>query len=883
MDYFSELLESYTKLKKRTFKLVYLSEQEEAQADEERNQQIIQQILAAAAKELPSPGTGEPSPGLPKDANGAQEAGSVLTGQTGQTVAVWRKGGAPDGPIIGRLIDGNEVGQLLDAGGQLALGRPAGGAVWKALTGGSVDQVNRTQTTELVQKQQGELGYLFTSPEKGFPNAGELTSLLRDNLLALENICALQRFENPDLSAICGGEEKQSGLIGGNVTRGLESQLANAFAVSASPKGLVRVEPADLAGDIEGALEAHKRLLTVIAENETITPRLCKTINQYVGRAKNNRLVLYVPHTGKTRGIAISQTQLQKGVLDFLDHQGCGVQKHKYAGDKGSLENLQGRVNETTLGTATAIASEIASLMAQGRAWTPTPGPGVGTIPPEITQILQYYLQDIAADLEEIDQLAGQFPLSEVGISTDSLELADEIVEFQKEFGTTDGRKKYLKLLLAKNFDVLSQINADGVSPIGASQKLGVKSDSIFMFKVDPNDFDEALGRASGAAAALKLDPSTAPITKTAQELVDNVRDNKSRVVLLRRLDRMLGAGWKGDEEIIIVNAAQKLSKDPSTKQGQLSVVRSAQAWIPIGQPGAFTGKGNEPTDPTAYWDRLHKFTGLDQTRIANAGSLVSDIHSNLTNASRISAKGAGPNAASTAAGYNPFWDGQGHPSVMTSQQIATDVQALLQMSFPAGEMPTLLQNTIREYTPQGQQQQIDMSDPEARATLSESVQRAYLVTKVRNELDQEPMRDYLITTAGMCIMDMEDVSQIVAKPNGDTFYYDQNELLKNMGLAYQNDPSLLTISMGAEPGKTGENVVKFEFPSDPNDPTSEKITFRMALERQGDDANWMGRTNNEQLKLLEGKEIETHKSNLMYEYLKGQHQLLETLLNQTT
>ena len=43
MDYFSELLESYSKLKKRTYKLTYISEQEEGEAFS-----TLQQILSQA-------------------------------------------------------------------------------------------------------------------------------------------------------------------------------------------------------------------------------------------------------------------------------------------------------------------------------------------------------------------------------------------------------------------------------------------------------------------------------------------------------------------------------------------------------------------------------------------------------------------------------------------------------------------------------------------------------------------------------------------------------------------------------------------------------------------------------------------------------------------
>ena len=49
MDYFSELLESYSKLKKRTYKITYISEQEDPIADPEalkRAQQAADNVIS---------------------------------------------------------------------------------------------------------------------------------------------------------------------------------------------------------------------------------------------------------------------------------------------------------------------------------------------------------------------------------------------------------------------------------------------------------------------------------------------------------------------------------------------------------------------------------------------------------------------------------------------------------------------------------------------------------------------------------------------------------------------------------------------------------------------------------------------------------------------
>ena len=49
MDYFSELLESYGKLKKRTFKLTYINEQEDALVNQEA-ENLVRQYIASAPK-----------------------------------------------------------------------------------------------------------------------------------------------------------------------------------------------------------------------------------------------------------------------------------------------------------------------------------------------------------------------------------------------------------------------------------------------------------------------------------------------------------------------------------------------------------------------------------------------------------------------------------------------------------------------------------------------------------------------------------------------------------------------------------------------------------------------------------------------------------------
>ena len=49
MDYFSELLESYGKLKKRTFKLTYLNEQEDSLVNKEA-EELVRKYIATAPK-----------------------------------------------------------------------------------------------------------------------------------------------------------------------------------------------------------------------------------------------------------------------------------------------------------------------------------------------------------------------------------------------------------------------------------------------------------------------------------------------------------------------------------------------------------------------------------------------------------------------------------------------------------------------------------------------------------------------------------------------------------------------------------------------------------------------------------------------------------------
>lgn len=108
MDYFNELLDSYTKLRKRTFKLVYINEEEAK--EQGPSEEELAAARAAADKAIANPGESASNPLQLTDKllifKGAKDSGNInITGHAGSRVDAVVKGGVTVQAVYDRLVN----------------------------------------------------------------------------------------------------------------------------------------------------------------------------------------------------------------------------------------------------------------------------------------------------------------------------------------------------------------------------------------------------------------------------------------------------------------------------------------------------------------------------------------------------------------------------------------------------------------------------------------------------------------------------------------------------------------------------------------------------------------------------------------------------------
>ena len=907
MDYFTELLASYKKLKKRSFKLRYISEAENQESEQQNVQDAMQGETVALdwlktnyaqfqQATFETPWAGETKPGttmkvwlaaaaLPRhDAETGERVGQQAS-EIQQNVVK-----ASSGKEFGEVAIGD--GQSLELSPQLkASPKNYMNFLKKFIGEDGTEETDSAAAVDAGEAAKGELGFLFKT--LGFINAPKLTTLLRKSFEALGVICKKNLSEA--FKKLCakkgahGNEDSpQRGMIGGSEYRGLESQLSKAIILRMTyeeeegsvlgwgqrPAGLEQV-PATEADPklIEGALQAHAEVLEAL---EYESPN-CDYINDRIGLGKGGRVILFQQGTAKTKGIAITTTQLQKAMLAGIKAKGCEVEKSEYAGgNSGVAANAQGRFNEITLGAAVDIAAALVSNNKDA-----------------FREALEAFLKEANQYLSELSQLASEYPI-EVGeeenlgevaknilkeldgrsVEVESLAVMEKIEEQLNIFSDKKELITYMKNLLSKNMKMLENIRSDGIIPLGTSQKVGLKVDSAFGFTGDPED---AKKRAIQAADALNLkkreekeDGSDARVEETTRAKILSNLTGKNRDKAEKKLDAM---GITDDKApIFLVRTGQKFSKSSSTKQGQLSVF---QALISSAREMFTKDKPNDTLD-----DEGKPIVDDEGNPIADSGSKryygVLDERSGLSKADRSAMKKwtdkiqKDIDKLAAISEDTQVWDANEKVNTISGERVAQTVREEFLDTWALNKIPEIFKNVLLKFKVNGDEELVDLSDRDSRVTLEETCVRAHMLEKIKADKDEPGCRAFLVNTATQIIMDEGIMSQMVMKPSGESFSYDQTLLAEKLGQAHQDGNLTVEVS-GA--------VTYIKFPIN-----GEKITFRMALERQTDSPSFIGYVSNRDLKKMTAHmKAGEENSSVVYEFLRGQQALLEKLLTPST
>lgn len=467
MDYFTELLESYSKLKKRTFKLTYIMEQEDGQAYAE-----LIRILSGA---VPGGFVSIQSPEYPD-----------------LTKFDYRRTADNGINVRGNYGKGVKQATLVTATGQQVRDKEAAVGLWdalfKAMAGEGPEQTPEQSADDAIAQQQ----------------AAEQQERL-EKLSVPGGAMELEGFDLQDLKAFMQAQEKVSeyvskfcstitrslsiknaaqalcrapgNYIGGNSRSGWEYKLSKGVGIKIDPESGLAVGSGQLSPDLLNAVaESHAQLIAFIAGDGD-----CDTIADNVGTYKK-RLVIF--GADQSEGVTIEPNALQKGAMEAIEKQ-CGeLDLASVAAariDTNTVNAVKGTFNELVLQLAVRLRA--AKTTEQKKA-------AFKEIAIEINDKRKFLTEyaktnqatgDIARDLDET--FSHDVLIEQAGIAADNEALKNWFIK---------------ELSFAKDF--VNMMQADEVRASGREVKTGGRADTELVYE----DKDRAEAAAKLIDASVK-------------------------------------------------------------------------------------------------------------------------------------------------------------------------------------------------------------------------------------------------------------------------------------------------------------------------------------------------------------------------------------------
>jgi len=870
MDYFSELMESYEKLKKRTFKLTYISEAEDKKKKkkEEENQEVKAEAGGAAETALLNilgnavKGKGEPIkdptyPGLEAFKMWKGPKGTVVSYRRGQNYVLDQNGGWLNTP---GAIQKKE--EMLNAMG--------GGEEAKLSPGQEADKLAQDQADlEEWHRQQRmvTLGSLISEDPERFATMGDqIRDLETKNASVLKELCEKGLLSD----IICGTTKKPKDrvrpqYIGGSRKISLESKLVTGT-------GFISFEDGKMVRQQIGELQIHNAFTTnleLLKEMQRGDPK-CEYVRERLGRVGAGDIVLFTnpdgdgdpQKGGDTGGIVLTPNALHNSMLDHF--KDCDIKKYEFKGSTNALNETKGRFNEGFMGLITRVYSAVRSFPKGATKKTKQ-----GILKP----IIDEFEDDVQDTLASLREFAGTTPMADQAIELESYPLMEEVERELQSLTADGGVKNLISQMLVQMGGLIKRLSADDIIAGGTAQRLGGKVDNFFLYKGD-----EGLALAQSRARHLNLKPEDV-VSKTPKDLYDNATEALKKQIgeTLKRQ----GLSVTSTTEIHLLSAGNKLSVGNQVKFGDLSLGRGLD--IAMGtDTSSWDSKSSLPADEVAWYEKLDNSLQFDPSDLGPTGSVA-------TYASSIQAKFKSCDLLSQKASYT---DVDGNIVLSKPKQVAQALQRTAQDTFVYGQKDSnfyaaCTQLVTNPGTPPPKQvrELRDLTNPDNQKRATESLQRDFLTHQFKMDYDltgpppsdwqakKQGATDCLCRMAGATIMEQTEMGQIVTMEGTDEepLIVNQNDILRGMGEARRNRTLKIEFS-----GSTQH----FSF-----EVNGQMITYSTNFERQKGRPAMVGHISKEdaakvgsRVKALSPKQIQ---SDTMYQYMVGQMRLLETLINQ--
>ena len=474
MDYFSELLESYGKLKKRTYKLTYITEQVGNPEAELIN------ILKNAPEGDEAPITGTPYPALEKfkyNKSKGEDGGVNVNGSIGGrpfTVQILKddrfndEGSAPEmkdallKAMAGEAPDPTPADQAAQAMADQAAAR---------------EEFLATRTGQFVDQ-----GYSINPDDEVNINAGMIS--LQKTQEALEGYC--QKWDPNRLGTSHKWCKSQKTFITGSSKSSMTWKIANGTSISDPPDEREQPLPAGLIND---ALKSNDILLSFITDppNDDNKEERCAELKNRVGSRGRGRLVLFGEDideaTGRpSDGIVVNVTNSAYLYQDAFGaaEKSCGESFKPTALGSASTNNkalntIRGTVNEKALQLAVRLNRKDITPEERREAFK---------------DIASYILEKQTALREFAQQTLAEGadpPARDLGMADE-----EEILMEQFEMSKSDELIRYTLEVIRKHQEFVKFMGADDSYDYAKGGGTGARADSVLLYNSEEDAFAAA-------------------------------------------------------------------------------------------------------------------------------------------------------------------------------------------------------------------------------------------------------------------------------------------------------------------------------------------------------------------------------------------------------
>lgn len=469
MDYFNELLESYTKLKKRTFKLTFLNEADSKPKPKKKEEKKEEDAHAdpTAAKAFWDAADPERVPANFQNATATEAPYAYV--KDGVTLAT-------GGPLGTGYAKGTSWDDLYANSRKMAV---------KLIN--YFDQEGMEQEAndeQFVQDTLAKIGGYFELYGKVKPTAKTIKDMQETRSYA-EDFCRVHantQKSNGGLRTFC---QRIDRYIGGMEKMGFEYKLANAEAFSVVDQDLGTTKKVPLsAGTIEQVTASHKFLVSFLRESNKDK---CEQVTKRIGTSKGNSLVLFGSEA--TEGVVIQKNQLQDMALKKIEKD-CGISYEdlgKIVGDGFSQKEknaIKGTMFEGIMAFSTRMAAAQQLGGSAGKDAKKTAISGLSKIIKEKKGVLESIFNDINHDAAR--DLSSEFAHQIQEETTEMLSSLPKLREgLEREIRSTKG--------------IVGFMEAEDINETGKVVKTGGREDLEFVY----SDKDKAQSKATAIGSSV--------------------------------------------------------------------------------------------------------------------------------------------------------------------------------------------------------------------------------------------------------------------------------------------------------------------------------------------------------------------------------------------